>query len=736
LRMSAVANSFQNKLLELFERAILQCPAGIRITDPSGVVIFQNESARRLFGRPDKGLIGRYNILEDKQLIRQGVIPSIKRVFEHVGSAELTVEYAMPGAAPEHRRKALRIFLFSVADETGRVRNVVLHYQDYTEHWQVQKSLEEAEARYRSLVDFSPDAITIHSEGKIVFTNAAGAALLGARSPQELVGRPVLDFVHPDYRKTVKQRIRRMIEERVKVPLIEEKFIKLDGSAIDVEVAAMPVTFEGKPAALVMTRDITERKRAEEDRETVSTVSRLFLASESLTSLYAELPKVLSSRFAFPIVAVELYDADAGEMVFSGSTGIPEQGPTPMRVRIDQTISGTVATTKQPVLETHATARSEYQFGALRRLGVETFVCVPMTSGDRVIGTLALADPVRREVSSSMLDTLQAVANYTAQAIERLHAEEASRRSGESLRAMFDYAPAGVIAFDSEGIILQANPAFERLVGFPRDRLIGRPMFETIVRPEDRARTKTVIAGVFKGETFENLEWEDLRANGSTVHVLTNITPVYNASGNVMMGISLGIDVTERKLAEERQRELDQHKRDFYRRTILAATEGKLHIVERAEIEKVAGPPIASWKIKRGEDLGVIRHAVGRIAQSMGMDEDRIFDFVLCAGEATTNALKHAGRGAASLHEIAGGLMLVVSDRGPGIDALTLPEVSLKRGYSTAGSLGMGYKSILSVADKVYLATGPTGTTVAIEMKLQEVEKPLAVVVLPDTWLT
>jgi PAS domain S-box-containing protein len=574
--MSAVANSIQNKPLELFERAILQCPTGIRIADPSGVVIFQNESARRLFGRPDKELIGRYNILEDKQLIRQGVIPSIKRVFEQVGSAELTVEYVMSGAPPEHWQKTLRVFLFSVADETGRVRNVVLHYQDYTEHWQVQKSLEEAETRYRDLVEFSPDAITIHSEGKIVFTNAAGAALLGASSPEELVGRPVLDFVHPDYRETVKQRIRQMIEKRVKVPLIEEKFIKLDGSAIDVEVAAMPVTFEGKPAALVMTRDITERKCAE----------------EALTASEANYRAI--------------FDA-ANDAIFV----------------------------------------HDMQTGAIL------------------------------DVNWKMCDMY----GYTPEEARRLTVGELS--SGEP--------------------------------------------------PYTQADALQWIRKAVEGEP-QLFEWNARDKSGSLFWVEVNLKHAVIGGEDRLLAVVR--DVTERKSAEERQVELDQHKRDFYRRTILAATEGKLQITERAEIDKIAGPPIASWKIKRGEDLGVIRHAVGRIAQSMGMDEARIFDLVLCAGEATTNALKHAGRGAASLHEITGGLMLVVSDRGPGIDALTLPEVSLKRGYSTSGSLGMGYKAILSVADKVYLATGPMGTTVAIEMKLQEVEKPLAVAGLPDTWLT
>jgi len=202
----------------------------------------------------------------------------------------------------------------------------------------------------------------------------------------------------------------------------------------------------------------------------------------------------------------------------------------------------------------------------------------------------------------------------------------------------------------------------------------------------------------------------------------------------VEMVLALGIDVTDRKLAEQRRRQLEEHKKDFYRRTILAATEGKLVITEKADILEQAGPELATWSIRSEEQLADIRDEISAIARSMGMEAARIFDLVLCAGEATTNVVKHAKGGRASLHCTPDGLLFVVSDTGPGIDALALPEVALKKGYTTAISLGMGYKEMISIADKVYLATGPGGTTVAILMDLHPVEEPSLCDTLPDTW--
>jgi len=74
-------------------------------------------------------------------------------------------------------------------------------------------ALRESEERYRRLVELSPAAIAVHSEGKFVYANAAGARLLGAAKAEELIGKPVLDVVHPDYVEFVKRRIRQNQEE-------------------------------------------------------------------------------------------------------------------------------------------------------------------------------------------------------------------------------------------------------------------------------------------------------------------------------------------------------------------------------------------------------------------------------------------------------------------------------------------------------------------------------------------
>lgn len=128
------------------------------------------------------------------------------------------------------------------------------------------QALQESEARFRHLVDMIPDIIAVHQEGRIVYINARGAQLLGGSSQEALVGKRVLDFVHPDYRNTAAQRISLIREGAPAVPLIAEKFIRLDGHIFDVEVAAIETEFKGMPAVQVIARDISQRRVAEADR--------------------------------------------------------------------------------------------------------------------------------------------------------------------------------------------------------------------------------------------------------------------------------------------------------------------------------------------------------------------------------------------------------------------------------------------------------------------------------------
>ena len=140
------------------------------------------------------------------------------------------------------------------------IRGVV---RDITERKLAESELRQSEERYRRLVELSPDAIIVHSEGELLYVNPAAVKLWGANSAAELIGRPVLDMVHPDYREGAHERISEVQKSGTSTPLTELKQLRLNGEVIDVEVTGMSMVFQGRPAVQAVIRDITENRKAQ-----------------------------------------------------------------------------------------------------------------------------------------------------------------------------------------------------------------------------------------------------------------------------------------------------------------------------------------------------------------------------------------------------------------------------------------------------------------------------------------
>ena len=148
-------------------------------------------------------------------------------------------------------------------DASEQVIGLIGYFRNVTERKQAEQALHESEFRYRQLLEASPIGVGVHIDGKIAFLNPAGAKILGAESPGNLIGKPINEIIHPDGIKAAVHRIQRMLAGGQGLYPVEDRFIRLDGSVIPVEVMAVPLTYKGQPAVQVMVMDISERKEAE-----------------------------------------------------------------------------------------------------------------------------------------------------------------------------------------------------------------------------------------------------------------------------------------------------------------------------------------------------------------------------------------------------------------------------------------------------------------------------------------
>jgi PAS domain S-box-containing protein len=234
---------------EATARALLNAPTdSVILIDSEGKILALNEIAASRFGKRSDELVGimSYDLLpkEVAQLRRSLMAPVLEKremvrfVDQRDGRWYDTVAYP-------------------IMDEAGTVKKIAIIARDVTEQKNIEKQLRKSEQMYKSLLEQSFDAIAIHSQGKITFLNERAAKVLGSAKPEDLTGRPIFDFIHPESRKDLEDRLKELsATEGMSAPVITEKFIRTDGSTVTVEVMAIRFDDNGIPAFRVAFREV------------------------------------------------------------------------------------------------------------------------------------------------------------------------------------------------------------------------------------------------------------------------------------------------------------------------------------------------------------------------------------------------------------------------------------------------------------------------------------------------
>jgi PAS domain S-box-containing protein len=245
-----------------FQAGLLgQVKDSVIAVDDERRILFFNAGAERTFGWSAEEVLGR----SIDQVVPAAEGPGARsRILASVAddgaySGELVVR---------HRDGSILTCETSVSrvrDADGRPVGYVAVVRDVTERKRIGAALAESEERYGALVDVLPDMVLVHVDGRVRYANPAAVRLLGGASAGELIGRAVIELVHPEDRDAVRGRIASLNERGEPVPRREERLLRCDGSAVAVEVAAASFRFEGRPAVLAVGRDLTERNRARDE---------------------------------------------------------------------------------------------------------------------------------------------------------------------------------------------------------------------------------------------------------------------------------------------------------------------------------------------------------------------------------------------------------------------------------------------------------------------------------------
>ena len=132
------------------------------------------------------------------------------------------------------------------------------------------REISQREQEFHRLIDHLPYGVLIHQSGIIQFYNRSAIRLLGLNHADELIGKSVLEIVHPDFRPIVITRIGTLTEVEEEIPPIEEKLLRHDGTIFDAEVSGIRIYHEGKPASMIVFHDITRLKNHENELKRIA----------------------------------------------------------------------------------------------------------------------------------------------------------------------------------------------------------------------------------------------------------------------------------------------------------------------------------------------------------------------------------------------------------------------------------------------------------------------------------
>jgi PAS domain S-box-containing protein len=270
IRAEAVERSNQDVIARSEEnlRAFVDgFPEAAFLVDTDGRIVLANSTFGRRLSQPDGAeLIGRisYDLLPDELAAQR------RRMVEQVFQSGKPTRFV-----DQRADRTIENFLFPVGEAGKPVTRVAVIGYDVTERLKIESDLQESEERYRRLIERTPNGMLVHVDGQIVFANPAAARIFGLESADGLVGRRLMDFVHPDFIARVQGRIAQVMEDRRPAPLLEEKLLRADGTVIDAEVSAIPFVIRGRNAVQTVFADISSRKKAENDlRESQATFEK------------------------------------------------------------------------------------------------------------------------------------------------------------------------------------------------------------------------------------------------------------------------------------------------------------------------------------------------------------------------------------------------------------------------------------------------------------------------------
>ncbi len=398
--------------------------------------------------------------------------------------------------------------------ENGKPKGATVVVHDITDRKVAEEALRERDERYTALFDRSLDCIYIHDfEGNFIDANPAALKLFGY-TKEEILSLNFASLLSQDQMSLALQTLEEIKKDGFQTDVTEFKITTKNGDQIYIETKASLLYHDGEPYAIQgIGRDTTDRKRAEEALQESEEKARQYLdiAGVAFVALDNEGNITLINKRGLEILGYQ-----RGELLGKNwfKTCLPDRFQKDVLDVYHQLIRGEI----EPV--------EYYENPVLTKDGKERII--------------AWHNSVLRNPVGEIVGALASGEDIT----ERLLAEEALRESEKRLRIILDSIQAGVIIIDVETrTIVDVNPAATKLIGVPKEQIIGQVCHNYICPAE-----KGACPVIDLGQKVDNSERTLIKANGEEVPILKTVTPILLGGKECLLDSFF--DLTEKKKLE------------------------------------------------------------------------------------------------------------------------------------------------------------------------------------------
>ncbi|MDD4149272.1 MAG: PAS domain S-box protein [Bacteroidales bacterium] len=499
-------NSLLREQLQRIRDVYNNTTIGLYRTNPEGEILLANPPLVKMLGYSSLEELQSHNLNSgglirikerkkfQKRMIRDRVIIGKEAIWLKKNGEEIYI------------RESAK----AIIDDNGNLQFYEGTVENISEQKVKEKKLVESELKFSSLIDILPSGIVIYQNDIILYANEYAHNLLKVNPKTSIIGRNTLDFLHPDYHQYYKNRISKSIEEFSHAMLTNQIYLTVTGTPVNVEVITVPYKQNNETYLLTVFTDITDRKETEKALKLSEVTYRGMLNS-------------ISEAIFIQDIDGKIIDVNKAAEDLFGYSADYLQGKTP--IDINAKGKNDFKIINNQIKSAFNGKREMFKFWGLNSAGTTISTEVTLAPGTYFDKRVVIA--VLRDIT------------------EREEAEKTIFESEKRYRELIDFAVGGILIGTYEGIISEAISHMCKLLGRPRNEIIGKHISDGFFIKDSLNKSPLDFEKIKKGKTIIN-EREILRPDGSIIPIEMHTKMMPDRTYQ-----SIYHDISERKKAEK-----------------------------------------------------------------------------------------------------------------------------------------------------------------------------------------